>query len=136
MIHWARRFSVGGAVVVIATWTLSGWSAGDSGSPPEEVETFARSGGTERPITVGSIVAQGRRNGGSCSFDEPFEVGARVRGNSDHARGPTIRVSINAACQAVIAAIVPAQEGGAEPPQDGHSVEPEPRASTEGGDGS
>lgn len=56
------------------------------------------------PIAVGSVIAEGRREGNLCMFDTGFGVGAAVEESNS---GPRIRWQIQETCQVVIVEVNP-----------------------------
>lgn len=73
------------------------------------------------PIEIGSVIAQGKRDGDRCIFDERFGVGAVVdRG----AFAPKISWELNEQCQAVISGIDSGDTTSPEMPAEGSSRNP------------
>lgn len=96
-------------------------AASDSHGLPS-FSAHAYSGESSVPIEVGSVIAEGIRDGDRCVFEEPFGVGAVV---DDGSPSPKIVWHLNENCEAVISEIKTGDPIPNEAPADGSFQEPD-----------
>lgn len=91
------------AVAAVAAAQLA--SASSKPSPPSTANIYARVGGQQTPIKVGSVIAQlSKGPNGTCVVGTPVGVGAEVPPGQ---AAPRISVAMNSDCQMIVSAIDP-----------------------------
>jgi hypothetical protein len=123
-----RRVGISLLVVSIALaagiFLLSG--TGSSAPQSSHAKAFAHTGGKNAPykkvpLKKGDVITQGKRNGDSCIFEEPFGVGTDSEGGA-----PDLLIGwvIQEDCKVRVDKVEPSKDNGKAPPSGGQFVVP------------
>jgi len=118
----AKPFVVAPFLVAAGVWSVA-FAGVWSSAPSEKAQVSGVDGTSEAPVDVGSVIAQGRREGNNCVFDHSFGVQIRV---TDQDASPSVRWQLDEGCRAIVTEIVdpgPPSGGSGGPRQDGTSQE-------------
>ncbi|MGQ0679140.1 MAG: hypothetical protein ACT4OM_05705 [Actinomycetota bacterium] len=121
------------AILVMGIFVMS--EVGSTSPASESVKPFAHQGGRNKPyqkvfLKKGDVITQGRKNGDTCFFEEPFGVGTEIVGSA-----PDLKIGwvIEEDCRVRVDKVEPSRGIDNPPPAGGRIVVPTELNSLEGG---